>query len=133
MVISLTASCRPLLRRTRLSSGNPAFGYFNTSDWVPYTCPTSVNQGLWCNAPIGRGSLIGPGFANVDFSATKSFKVTESSSFTFQANFFDLFNHPNFGVPDTNFNAPSTFGNSTSTFGDNGGHRITQLAVRFDF
>jgi hypothetical protein len=116
-----------------IKSGNPAFGYFNTSDWVPYTCPTSVNQGLWCNAPIGRGSLIGPGFANVDFSATKSFKVTESSSFTFQANFFDLFNHPNFGVPDTNFNAPSTFGNSTSTFGDNGGHRITQLAVRFDF
>ncbi len=113
--------------------GDPGLGYFNTADWGPYTCPTTVNQGLWCNPPIGRGSISGPGFMNVDFSATKSFKVTESSSFTFQANFFDLFNHPNFGQPDANFNAPSTFGNSVTTFGDYGGHRITQLAVRFDF
>jgi len=112
--------------------GNPAFGYFDTADWVPYTCPESVNGGLWCDPPIGRNSIVGPGFVNVDFSATKRFKITEGSSLTFQANFFDLFNHPNFEVPD-NSATSLTFGQSTSTFGDNGGHRVTQLALRFDF
>ena len=82
--------------------GSPGLGYFNTADWVKYTCPASVNGGLWCYPPIGRGSITGPGFMNVDFSATKRFKVTESSGITFQANFFDLFNHPNFFVPAFN-------------------------------
>jgi len=112
---------------------DPALGYFNPADWVKYTCPSSVNGGLWCDPPIGRTSFTGPGFMNVDFSATKRFKVTESSGLTFQANFFDLFNHPNFGVPGHNISSPGTFGNSTYTLGDTGGHRITQLAVRFDF
>jgi len=51
---------------------------------------------------------------------------------TFQANFFDLFNHPNF-LPPTADITSSNFGQSVLTLGDNGGHRITQLAVRFDF
>jgi len=116
-----------------VTNGNPGNGYFNTADWTPYTCPASVNGGLWCNAPIGRNSITGPGLANVDFSATKRFKVTEGSGLTFQANFFDLFNHPNFGVPASNIHTLSTFGSSTTTLGDDGGHRVTQLAVRFDF
>jgi len=116
-----------------VTHGSPGLGYFNPADWVPYTCPTSVNQGLWCNAPIGRNSMTGPGFMNVDFSATKRFRITESSGLTFQANFFYVFNHPNFEVPGTNYNSPSTYGISGSTFGDSGGHRITQLAVRLDF
>jgi hypothetical protein len=100
---------------------------------VDYTCPATTNGGLWCNAPIGRNSLVGPGFTNVDFSATKAFKITERARFTFQANFFNIFNHPNFGVPGADIHNLGTFGISTATFGDNGGHRITQLALRFDF
>ncbi len=114
------------------TGSEPPNNYFNTADWVRYTCPTSVNGGLWCDPPIGRNSLTGPAFVNVDFSATKKFKITESSALTFQANFFDLFNHPNFEVPTAN-SSSGTFGQLTSTLGDSGGHRVTQLAVRFDF
>jgi hypothetical protein len=106
--------------------------YFDASQWVRYTCPASVNGGFWCNAPIGRNTVFGPHYANMDFNVTKRFKVTESSGLTFSANFFDLFNHPNFLPPD--FNATSsTFGQSTSTTGSTGGHRVVQLALRFDF
>ena len=103
-----------------------------------FTCPASENEGLWCNAPIGRNSVYGPGGVNVDFNITKRFKITERSGLTFQANFFDLFNHPNFLNP-TAGNAGSTnirnadFSKSRATWGDSGGHRVTQLALRFDF
>ena len=119
--------------------------YFNSAQWVPYdpqgtgggvagSCPLSVNSGLWCNAPIGRNSLFGPHYANVDFNVTKRFKVTETSGLTFQANFFNLFNHPNFLLPDANIqDISTTFGQVTATTGDTGGHRVIQLALRFDF
>jgi hypothetical protein len=96
------------------------------------TCPSTVNNGVWCNANIARGSLHGPHFVNLDFGVDKAFKITESSKLTFQANFFDLANHPNFANPNGNVVDPA-FGNSQSTFGDQGGHRVTQLALRFDF
>jgi hypothetical protein len=79
----------------------------------------------------------GPSFANVDFGVSKSFKINERMGFRFDANFFDLFNHPNFLNPSaagSGANFQSTlFGQSTATAGDTGGHRITQLAIRFDF
>jgi hypothetical protein len=114
--------------------------YFDTSKWVLYdpqgtgtgSCPPTVNGGFWCDAPVGRNTLFGPKNTIVDFSATKKFKITETSSLTFQANFFDLFNHPNFQPPTADITS-SNFGQSVQTLGDNGGHRITQLAVRFDF
>jgi hypothetical protein len=140
---------------TTLSS-SPGQGYFDPAKWILYdpqgtgvgSCPPSVNGGFWCNAPIGRNSLIGPAFANVDFDVSKRFKINERAGVTFQANFFDLFNHPNFFNPDVNIQdfagvgsgctpgvlgTCGTFGRSTSTAGDRGGHRITQLALRFDF
>lgn len=116
--------------------------YFDTTQWMAgagnrYTCPASVNDGLWCNPPIGRNSIFGPHFANVDFNVSKKFRITERTALTFQANFFDLFNHPNFlppGVSGSGTNDRSgSFGQSTATTGDSGGHRVTQLALRFDF
>jgi hypothetical protein len=118
--------------QSTVKNGNPALGYFVTTDWQRYTCPTSVNDGLWCDPPIGRNSITGPGFMNMDFSATKRFKINERAGVTFQANFFDVFNHPNFQVPTAN-SSSGTFGRSTLTLGDSGGHRITQLAARIDF
>jgi hypothetical protein len=106
--------------------------YFDTSKWERYTCPDTVNDGWWCNAPIGRNTLFGPHVFNVDFNVSKKFKITERAALTFQANFFDLFNHPNFLTPVGNIQS-STFGSSAATLGDGGGHRVTQLALRFDF
>jgi hypothetical protein len=122
---------------------SPATGYLNAADFAqPNTaalpCPASVNLGLWCEgAAVGqmeRNTLVGPGFFNTDLGIGKSFKVTESSSLKLEANFFNIFNHPNFKPPDANLN-DGTFGESQSTYDNQstGGPRITQLAIRFDF
>jgi hypothetical protein len=109
-------------------TSSPADGYFDTSMWKRYVCPASVNGGKWCNAPISRNSMIGPGLQNVDFNLTKKFKITERVTVTLQGNSFNLFNHTNFELPATNMTS-SAFGKSTLTFGP----RITQLALRVDF
>ncbi|HTP68330.1 MAG TPA: TonB-dependent receptor, partial [Dongiaceae bacterium] len=111
-----------------LGKGSPADGYFNPNAFADTTCPATVNQGLWCNGGTGRNALYGPGLVNADFGVSKKFRIGERMSFTFMANFFNLFNHPNFGNPDGNLASP-TFGASTSTASP----RITQLALRFDF
>jgi hypothetical protein len=111
---------------------SPADGFINAADFGPVTCPADVNEGLWCNSTLGRGSLHGPTFVDFDFGVGKSFKVTEGSKITLQGNFFNIFNHPNFENPQGDIESPN-FGKSESTFGDNGGHRIIQLALRFDF
>ena len=127
-------------------SSSPGNGYFDPTKWVLYdpqglnnghgSCPLSVNGGYWCDVPIGRNSLVGPALTNVDFDISKKFKINERAGVTFQANFFDLFNHPNWENPDTNFqDYGSTFGKSLNTLTlDNGpGHRVVQLALRLDF
>jgi len=137
------ADQRPAFVGTSLSSAintnvSPAHGYVNKSDFAEVNqalgigCPATANLGLWCNSTLRRGSLHGPHFANVDFGVGKGFKLTESAKFTFEGNFFDLFNHPNFNTPDGNV-IDGTFGQSTSTFTSQGGHRVIQLALRFDF
>ena len=49
------------------------------------------------NARIGN--LRGPGLVSFDFVLQKSFKITESQQIEFRAEFFNFFNHPNFGLP----------------------------------
>jgi hypothetical protein len=130
-------------------SVSPAHGYLNTgaSNWgilngfnaagagtafTPIACPASVNMGLWCQGKalgqMERNTLTGPSYSNTDFGIKKTFKINERSNFRIEANFFNLFNHPQFASPDGNLN-DGTFGYSLSTFSP----RITQLAARFDF
>ena len=111
-----------------LTAKSPADGYFDTSKWERYTCPATVNGGLWCNVPLGRNSMYAPSYRNVDFSFSKKFGITEKVALKLQGGFFNLFNHPNFGLPTGNKNSP-TFGMSTSTYEP----RIVQLALRLDF
>jgi hypothetical protein len=84
----------------------------------------------WCNGTLGRNVLTGPAFNNVDLGIHKRFKITEDTSIQLQANAFNLFNHPNFGLPVGNLNNPAQVGKSISTAGT---ARVMQLALRFDF
>jgi hypothetical protein len=99
-----------------------------------YVCPSAANNlgGLWCDSNLGRGAIPGPKFVDVDFGVSKNFKISERMKVRFDANFFNLFNHPNFQNPQGNI-SDSAFGQSQLTYGDTGGHRVTQLALRFDF
>jgi hypothetical protein len=129
-------------------STTAVYQYFDPTQFGASTdCLTNpkinTHGGLWCNPNTGRGALPGPMYANVDFGISKTFKINERAAFRFDANFFDLLNHPNFENPGAsagggfggggNALGSSNFGQSSETYGDSGGHRITQLAIRFDF
>jgi len=62
----------------------------------------------------GRGFFAGPSYKNVDFSVAKLWKIKERYSAQFRLEFFNLFNHTNFGAPGTD-PSRSTFGFSTAT------------------
>ncbi|SEG17317.1 TonB-dependent Receptor Plug Domain [Bryocella elongata] len=66
-----------------------------------------------------RNSLTGPAYSNVDFGAFKNFKIPhyEFMKIKVGAQFFNLFNHPNFQNPGHALTGSSTYGAITSTVG----------------
>jgi len=48
---------------------------------------------------LGRNALRGPDFAWSDFYLTKSVALSEHVRLRFDTQFFNVFNHPNFGLP----------------------------------
>jgi len=68
--------------------------------WFNPACYSVPAPGTLGNA--GRDTIIGPGLAQVDFAVfkdTKVSKISESFRVQFRAEFFNLFNHPQFGQP----------------------------------
>ena len=61
-----------------------------------------------------RNMYHGPGFFDSDFSVSKGFKLTERMAFSIGANFYNIFNHPNFDLPDNGL-GDSTFGQSITS------------------
>ena len=48
---------------------------------------------------VGRNALNGPGLEDVDFSLFKTTQITERFNVQFRAEFFNVLNHTNFGLP----------------------------------
>jgi len=72
--------------------------WFNQAAFVtPPLAPGQQVAHRFGNAKIG--DLRGPGLVDFDLAMQKNFKVTESQQIEFRAEFFNLFNHPNFGLP----------------------------------
>jgi hypothetical protein len=61
-----------------------------------------------------RNTARGPGFFDTDLNVTKNINVTERLKFAVGANFFNLFNHPNFDLPVNNLSV-GNFGNIIAT------------------
>jgi hypothetical protein len=81
---------------------------------------------------LGRNAIVGPDFLNTDFSVTKNTKITEKFTLQFRSEFFDIFNHPNFGNPVLTATSGS-FGQIQSTrfpTGDFGSARQIQFALK---
>jgi hypothetical protein len=99
------------------------------------------------NGTSGRNAYRGPGLANSDLSAVKTFTVLPREprvSMQVRADAFNLFNHTNFANPIADMNNAnfgritqtlgSAVGTSTGTSGGPvGGPRIIQLALRLQF
>jgi Carboxypeptidase regulatory-like domain/TonB dependent receptor len=67
-----------------------------------------------------RNGYRGPGFFDSDFTISKNFKLTERLAFGLGANFYNIFNHPNFSSPRNDIAAgpssdPSGLGRITTT------------------
>jgi hypothetical protein len=131
---------------------NPYDFSFDTADQTNvYQCPNPGHQSLscWYNqtafvipplAP-GQGSahqfgtardgdLVGPDQVDFDFSVFKNFAITERHQLQFRAELFNIFNHPQFALPNRN---PNNLGGAqiTSTLPDN--QREIQFALRYTF
>jgi len=86
---------------------------------------------------LGRNTITGPRFTNTDFSILKNTTIFESIRLQFRAEFFDIFNHANFGQPNAQaVTGPSSFGVITNTrfpTGDSGSSRQIQFAMKLIF
>jgi len=92
-----------------------------------------------------RNNLRGPRFSLTDLSINKHFPIHENYALEFRAEAFNVFNHPNFGLPagaqgrfggTADITDPQTFGfiSSTETIpGSSNGARFMQFALRLDF
>lgn len=76
-----------------------------------------------------RNNLVGPSYKDVDFSAFKDFPITERAKVEVRAEFFNLFNHTNFSLPNGNLQAGTAFG---KIFGSSFA-RQSQFAAKFIF
>ena len=77
----------------------------------PFVRPVPARQGSF-----GRNVLRGFPVYQLDFALRRQFNLGERSNLLFKTEFFNVFNHPNFGDPDPLLQS-STFGFSTSMFG----------------
>lgn len=96
--------------------------WFDTSVFTPV--PSFGN--------LGRNVIIGPSFNNTDFSIIKNTKLGEKTRLQFRAEFFDLFNHANFGQPG-NLVGSAGFGRIVNTrfpTGESGSSRQIQFALK---
>jgi hypothetical protein len=96
--------------------------YFNPNAFVTPAAGTYGN--------VGRDTLIGPGVAEIDFSALKVVNVTERVRVQFRAEFFNILNHTNFGTPNTVVFTSATAGPSP-TAGVITGTSTTSRQIQF--
>jgi hypothetical protein len=113
---------------------------FNPAAFTP---PPTGQQG-----DFGRNVLRGFGAWQADVAFQRQFQLTEKVGLHFRGEFFNLFNHPNFGPPDNNL-TDALFGLSTQTLASSlgsgganggfnplyqiGGPRSIQLALKLVF
>jgi Carboxypeptidase regulatory-like domain len=84
-------------RPNRLGTGtldNPTIDrWFDTS---AFATPAQFTYGN-----SGRNILYGPGRVNMDFSVFKEFRIVESTKLQFRTEFFNVFNHAQFDLPNS--------------------------------
>ena len=129
-----------------VSAVDPSTGDCNGVSNPKYDNPAQCQFGN-----LGRNALRGPDFVWSDLYLTKSFSVTERVKLRIEAQFFNVFNHPNFGLPSQVLagipGEPSTqtgFGALTYTtspptgllgvgLGGDSSPRMTAVQARFEF
>ena len=105
----------------------------------------ALPAGEFGDAP--RNLLRGPGTWQIDIGAAKTFALAEGTQLEFRSEFYNIFNHPQLGQPQSTFSPsnPTGFGSIINTVNLNtaivspitpvgsGTPREIQFALRLDF
>ena len=112
-----------------------------TTRYVQMLNPASfVAQAAGTFGDVGRNSLLGPGYFNVDAALVRYFPIKEQMKVEFRVEAFNLFNQTNMAPPGWSVNSTSNIlspGNQSITSGTFGysnqafDMRIMQLALKF--
>lgn len=86
-----------------LSSGQSISHWFNVA---AFATPGQSGTPAFTFGNAGRNILRGPSFVNFDFSLFKSFALSDRMKLQFRSEFFNVFNHPNFGIPNHSVDLP---------------------------
>ena len=97
------------------------------NNWFSASAFGTPAQYTYGNA--GRNSLVGPGRTNFDMSLFKDFTVHERILTEFRVEAFNIFNHPQFGYPNSTIGTPQA-GQITSIVGN---ARNLQASLRIEF
>jgi Carboxypeptidase regulatory-like domain len=100
-------------------AGNPTLpaskrsvkGWFNTN---AFANPANYTLG---NAPRTLPATRAPNYTNANASLTKNFRLPGDMVLEFRAEAFNVFNHPQLGVPNTGFSPNAAGVNTNSLFG----------------
>jgi hypothetical protein len=126
--VSNSGGSRPnRLKNGTLAGGRSIARWFDTSFNTPDAAWATPTQFTYGNG--GRNILRGPGRWNVDYSLFKEFTVKERARLQFRTEFFNLFNHTQFDLPNPTIGNPNA-GRITATVGT---PRDIQFSLRLHF
>jgi len=115
-------------RPDQISGCDPQAASHGTLQYINPSCFAAPAAGLLGNA--NRVPVTGPGFVNTDFSIIKQLALPrEGMGLNFRAEFFNLFNHAQFGFPVADIAAPG-FGSVNSTVNN---PRLIQFGLKLTF
>jgi hypothetical protein len=132
-----------LIQGVPLYINDPNVGGGRRINLAAFTIPPAGRQGT-----LGRNALRGFPLWQLDLAVRRQFNLAERVSLQFRAEFFNLFNHPNFADPISQLNNPlfgqsvQMSGRSLGSGGANGGFnplyqvggpRSIQLALKLNF
>ena len=115
-------------RPNQVANCNAYAGNHAQYQWINPACFVAPPAGELGNA--ARVPVVGPDFVNSDFSVIKEFPLPREMGLNFRAEFFNLGNHPQYGMPINDINEGSLFGKVDSTVNN---PRLVQLALKLSF
>src|SRR5438552_9729183 len=98
---------------------------------IPPLAPGQQSAHSFGNSRIGN--LRGPDLVDFDFVLQKNFKVRESQQVEFRAEFFNVFNHPNFGLPGGGSAVPVDVPGGASITNTATDNRQIEFALKYTF
>ncbi|MGA3011868.1 MAG: carboxypeptidase-like regulatory domain-containing protein [Terracidiphilus sp.] len=127
-------------RPNQVANCNPYAANHGQHQWINAACFTAPQAQVFNNSGVlitpgelgnaSRVPVVGPDFVNTDFSLIKKIALPRKDmGLDFRAEFFNLFNHTQYGMPVNDINAAG-FGAVNSTVNN---PRLIQLALKLSY